>query len=244
MIEQIERFPRVRDRALFVGDPERSCGTFGPDCPKSQVDQAALQLSRLRDRLRPSGVFADRAALRAELGYRLGGADLHRLPSVVPAWGRSLLKRVILAFPEAKDRQLPALRMLVVAGPRIDPASLVGAPRAGLELRPYVDQLYRHLAACDLAVVQGGLTTTMELLPQIGRPFLYFPLRHHFEQNFHVRHRLHPVRGGSLHGLRELRGPSEGIAAAIVEEIGREVDYRPVETDGAARAAGLIAELL
>src|SRR5204863_453485 len=38
-------------------------------------------------------------------------------------------------------------------------------------------------------------------------------------------------------------GPSE-IAAAIAEEIGREVDYRPVETDGAARAAALIAELL
>jgi hypothetical protein len=36
----------------------------------------------------------------------------------------------------------------------------------------------------------------------------------------------------------------EVIAAAIAAEIGREVDYRPVETDGAARAAGLIAELL
>ena len=49
--------------------------------------------------------------------------------------------------------------------------------------------LYRHLAACDLAVVQGGLTTTMELTAN-RRPFLYFPLRNHFEQNFHVRHRL------------------------------------------------------
>jgi hypothetical protein len=41
----------------------------------------------------------------------------------------------------------------------------------------------------------------------------------------------------------ETDGPEE-IAAAIDEEIGREVDYRPVETDGAARAADLIAELL
>ena len=31
---------------------------------------------------------------------------------------------------------------------------------------------------------------------------------------------------------------------AIAEEIGRDVDYRPVETDGAGRAAALIAELL
>jgi hypothetical protein len=34
------------------------------------------------------------------------------------------------------------------------------------------------------------------------------------------------------------------IAEAIAEEIGREVEYRPVETDGAARAAARIAELL
>ena len=34
------------------------------------------------------------------------------------------------------------------------------------------------------------------------------------------------------------------IAAAISEEIGRHVAYRPVETDGAKRAATRIAELL
>jgi hypothetical protein len=34
------------------------------------------------------------------------------------------------------------------------------------------------------------------------------------------------------------------IAAAIAEEIGASVDYARVETDGAARAAALIAELL
>jgi hypothetical protein len=36
----------------------------------------------------------------------------------------------------------------------------------------------------------------------------------------------------------------ESIAQAIADEIGREVAYRPVETDGAARAAALIAELI
>ena len=38
-------------------------------------------------------------------------------------------------------------------------------------------------------------------------------------------------------------GPDD-IAAAIAEEIGREVDYEPVEAGGAARAAAAIAELL
>jgi hypothetical protein len=37
-------------------------------------------------------------------------------------------------------------------------------------------------------VVQGGLSTTMELVA-CRRPFLYFPLRNHFEQNVHVAHR-------------------------------------------------------
>jgi predicted glycosyltransferase len=149
-----------------------------------------------------------------------------------------LLRRVIAAFPEAKQR-VPNLRMVVVAGPRIDPGSLPN--HDGLEIRAYVHDLYRHLAACDLAIVQGGLTTSMELTAA-QRPFLYFPLRHHFEQNFHVRHRLDGYGAGRCMDF-ETAGPSE-IAAAIHEEIGREVDYRPVETDGAARAASLIADLL
>jgi UDP:flavonoid glycosyltransferase YjiC (YdhE family) len=145
---------------------------------------------------------------------------------------------VIAAFPDAKAR-VPGLRMIVVAGPRIDPASLPSHP--GLEVRTYVHELYRHLAACDLAVVQGGLTTGMELTAN-GRPFLYFPLRHHFEQNFHVCHRLDRYGAGRRMDFDE--STPEVIAAAIAGEIGRDVSYRPVETDGAARAAAMLAELL
>ena len=74
------------------------------------------------------------------------------------------------------------------------------------------------------------------------RPFLYFPLAHHFEQNFHVRHRLGRYRAGRCMDF-ETSGPAD-IAAAIASEIGREVNYRPVATDGAARAASLLANLL
>ena len=131
------------------------------------------------------------------------------------------------------------LRMIAVAGPRIDPASLEAA--AGVEVRAFVPDLYRHLAACDLAVVQGGLTTTMELAAA-RRPFLYFPLRDHFEQNRHVRHRLN--RYGAGRYMEYAASPPEVIAEAIAEEIDRPIDYRPVETDGAARAAALIAQLI
>jgi len=129
--------------------------------------------------------------------------------------------------------------MIVVAGPRIDPATLPAAE--GLEIKPYVHNLYRHLAACDLAIVQGGLATSMELTAN-RRPFLFFPLRHHFEQNFHVRHRLERYGAGRCMDF-DLAEP-DAIAAEIAAEIGRDVDYLPVATDGAVRAAGLIAEML
>ncbi|HZG35508.1 MAG TPA: alpha/beta fold hydrolase [Gaiellaceae bacterium] len=234
MIEHIARFPRLRDRAIFVGNPDDIVPvTFGPGLPQ------------IRDWTVRHFDFAgyvtgfDPAALgdRGSLGYR----DDERVCIVTVGGsgvGGALLRRVIAAFPEAKER-VPDLRMIVVAGPRIDPESL---PRHdGLEVRAYVHELYRHLAVCDLAIVQGGLTTTMELTAA-RRPFLYFPLRHHFEQRFHVRHRLDRYGAGRCMEF-ERDGPAE-IAAAIAEEIGREVDYRPVETDGAARAAALIAELL
>jgi predicted glycosyltransferase len=129
--------------------------------------------------------------------------------------------------------------MIVVAGPRIDPEGLGASD--GVEVRAFVPDLYRHLAACDLAVVQGGLTTTMELAAA-QRPFLYFPLRNHFEQNRHVRHRLNRYGAGRYMAFDE--SPPEVIAEAIADEIDRPVTSKPVERDGAARAAELIAELI
>jgi pimeloyl-ACP methyl ester carboxylesterase/predicted glycosyltransferase len=228
MIEHIARFPRVRDRAVFVGNPEDIVpDAFGPDLPLiREWTERHYDFSGYVTGFDPSEL-EDRGAL----GYRddtVGGSGV----------GADLLRRVIDAFPEAKEC-VPDLRMIVVAGPRIAPESL--PQHEGLEVRAYVHDLYRHLAVCDLAIVQGGLTTAMELTAS-RRPFLYFPLRHHFEQNFHVRHRLARYGAGRCMDF-ETDGPSE-ISSAIAEEIGREVDYRPVETDGAARAAKLIADLL
>jgi pimeloyl-ACP methyl ester carboxylesterase len=238
MIEHIARLPRLRDRSIFVGNPADIVPeTFGPDLPAIRDwTERHYDFAGYVTGFDPAST-ADREAIRAELGYRpdekvcivtVGGSGV----------GGALLRRVIAAFPEAKSR-VPELRMVAVAGPRIDPATIAAPP--GLEVRAYVHELYRHLAACDLAVVQGGLTTAMELTAN-GRPFLYFPLRHHFEQNFHVRHRLERYGAGRCMDF-ETSSP-EDIARAIAAEIGRETRYAPVEADGAARAAGLIAEML
>jgi UDP-N-acetylglucosamine:LPS N-acetylglucosamine transferase len=90
-------------------------------------------------------------------------------------------------------------------------------------------------------VVQGGLTTAMELTAW-RRPFLYFPLRHHFEQNFHVRHRLERYGAGRCMDFDD--SSPELIADAIAAEIGGDVEYQDVEVDGAAKAARRLAQLL
>jgi len=239
MIEQVERFPRIRDSAIFVGEPEDIVpDDFGPGLPLiREWTERHYAFSGYITGFDPIPLIERREELRRELGYRpdervvivtVGGSGV----------GESLLRRVIDAYPVAA-RRVNGMRMIAVAGPRIDPANLK-APK-GVEVRPFVPELYKHLAACDLAVVQGGLTTTMELAAA-RRPFLYFPLRNHFEQNRHVRRRLDRYGAGRF--MDYATSPPEVIAEAIAAEIDRPVDYRPVESDGAARAAALIAPLI
>jgi pimeloyl-ACP methyl ester carboxylesterase/predicted glycosyltransferase len=238
MVDRIAHHPEVRDLALFVGNPEDIVPErLGPELPMIRDwTERNFDFSGYVTGFDPADL-GERTTLRAELGY----GDDERVCIVTVGGsgvGADLLRRVIAAFPQAKER-VPDLRMIVVAGPRIDPESLPSHP--GLEVLPYVHNLYRHLAACDLAVVQGGLTTSMELTAH-KRPFLYFPLRHHFEQNFHVRHRLERYGAGRRMDFDD--SPPERIAAAIAEEIARPVDYRDVEVNGAANSARRLAELL
>ena len=239
MIEHVERFPRIRDRAIFVGEPDDVVpDDFGPGLPSIRDwTERHFAFSGYVTGFDPTPLIERRDELRRELGYHpdervvivtVGGSGV----------GKALLHRVIASYPDAA-RRVNGLRMIAVAGPRIDP-TVLDAP-AGIEVRAFVPELYKHLAACDLAVVQGGLTTTMELAAA-RRPFLYFPLRDHFEQNRHVRHRL--ARYGAGRYMDYDASPPEAIAEAIAAEIDRPIDYRPVETDGAARAASLIAGLI
>ena len=235
-VERMRRYPRLRDRSIFVGNPDDLVdASLGPELPT--VREWALERYTCTGYVTGPGIPDDREALRAELGYRPG--ERVCLVSVGGSGvGGHLLRRVASAFPLA-EKAIPGLRMIAVTGPRIDPAS-VPVPE-GVELRGYVPDLYRHLASCDLAVVQGGLTTTMELAAA-RTPFIYVPLARHFEQQIFVPHRLAQYRAGRRLDYAAL--DPEYLAEAIVAEIDRPVDYRPVETNGAARAAALLAELL
>jgi pimeloyl-ACP methyl ester carboxylesterase/predicted glycosyltransferase len=236
MVEQIARYPQLRDRSIFVGNQaDLVTEPLGPGLPS--VRDWTTQHFDFAGYVTGFAPIADREELRAELGY--GPDERVCLVSVGGSGvGRHLLRRVASAYPEAA-RRMPGLRMIVVAGPRIDPRS-VPVP-AGVEVRGYVRDLYRELAACDIAAVQGGLTTTMELVAA-RRPFLYFPLAHHFEQQVHVTHRLAQYRAGRRMDY-DTATPAL-IADALATELGATTDYRPVEADGARRAAQLLHGLL
>lgn len=238
MLEQVDRFHKVRDRALFIGEPDDVVtDLFGPGLPRIRDWTAAhFDFTGYITGFDPTDL-GDVSARRHDLGYHPD--DRVCIVSVGgTAVGRDLLARAIAAYPLALER-VPGLRMVVVTGPAIDPASLA-APE-GVEVRGFVPDLHHHLAVCDLAVVQGGLTTTMELTAT-SRPFLYFPLKHHFEQRIHVRHRLERHRAGRLMEYDETT--PDLLAAAMVEEIDRTTAYAPVPTDGAERAATMLADLL
>ncbi|WP_435736102.1 alpha/beta fold hydrolase [Cellulosimicrobium sp. PMB13] len=241
MVEQRARYGRVRDRSVFVGDPADVVDLpLGPGLPGiREWTEENFDFAGYVTGFVPPTV-AEREELRHRLGY--GPDDVLCVVTVGGSGvGSPLLRRVLDAVPSAR-RLVDGLHVLVVTGPRIDPASL--PRRAGVTYRGYVPELYRHLAACDLAVVQGGLTTCMELAAA-GTPFLYVPLRHHFEQNVHVRHRLERYGAGRCVEYGEASDP-DALAAAMVAELsgGRDRRTLPVETDGAARAASLLAALL
>jgi predicted glycosyltransferase len=126
---------------VFVGNPgDIVPDTFGPGLPAIRDwTEAHYDFAGYVTGFDPASL-GDRDELRRRLGYRpdeqvcvvtVGGSGV----------GGHLLRRVIAAYPEAR-RLVPGLRMVVVAGPRIDPASLPASD--GLEVHPYVHDLYQQ----------------------------------------------------------------------------------------------------
>jgi pimeloyl-ACP methyl ester carboxylesterase/predicted glycosyltransferase len=238
MIGHVEDHPNLRDRSIFVGNPSDIIPhSFGKDLPEMRdwvpkhFDFCGYVLGQHPDS------FGSRAKLRQKFGY-LDGEKVCIVTVGGSGVGGNLIRRILAAYPMAKAA-IPELRMIVVTGPRLDPAAF-NFP-AGVEVRRFVPDLDRHLAACDLALVQGGLTTSMELAAA-GTPFLYFPLKNHFEQNFHVAYRLDQYNAGRKMIYEE--SDPDRIAQAMVQELSNPKIFKPVEAGGAARAAGMLSALL
>ena len=96
------------------------------------------------------------------------------------------------------------------------------------------------LPRCDLAIVQGGGTTTAELTA-LNKNFLYFPLEEHFEQKL-VSDKLTRLGAGvKMDFLIQTKSP---FRKAILENLGKTVDDRKITIDGAVKAAKYISPLL
>ena len=180
--------------------------------------------------------YTDKTSIRAKLGYG-------REPLVVCSIGGTAIGKYLLAlcgqaYPIIKQ-SLPDLRMVLVCGPRL-PVESLEIP-GQVEVRGYVPALYEHFAASDLAIVQAGGTATLELTA-LRRPFLYFPLANHCEQQIHVADRLARHQAGVK--MVYSQTTPQILAKKVIANLGKDVDYPPIATDGARTAAQFITELL
>ncbi len=223
--------------ALFLGEPEdvpdRSFGFLLPN--RRDYARAHYKFVGYILPFDPAD-YTDKTKVRAKLGYgqeplvvcSIGGTSI----------GKDLPQLCARAYPVIKQ-QVPDLRMVLVCGPRLSARSL-HVPD-GVEVRGYVPTLYEHFAASDLAVVQGGGTTTLEMTA-LRRSFLYFPLTNHCEQQIHVAGRLARHRAGIRMCYSETTPAI--LAERMICTLGKQVEYATIPTDGAQKAAKLICELL
>jgi predicted glycosyltransferase len=230
--------PTHEDLALFIGEPEDVADKpFGFLLPNRRV--YARRYYHFIGYVFPfdPADHADREKVRAALGYN---EERRLIVCAVggTAIGADLLRLCAASYPYIQERA-GDVRMVLVCGPRIDPAA-VQVP-SGVEVRGYVPRLYEHFTACDVAIVQGGGTTTLELTA-LCWPFIYFPLEGHFEQNLVVAERLARHRAGQR--LLYSETTPEMLAEAIVGLLGREASWPPIPTDGARRAAELVNQLV
>lgn len=238
MVAHVERNVGVRDRSIFIGSAADVVDdSLGPNLPNRRAwTEGNFEFSGyvLGDDVPHR---SDREELRDRLGFR-AGEKVCVVTVGGSGVGAPLVRRILESIPIAR-RHVPELRVIVITGPRMK--HVFNGHDKSIEFRGFEPNLPLLLAACDLAIVQGGLSTCMELAA-VGTPFIYFPLEHHFEQNVHVRHRLERYNAGRRLSFADSN--AEIIAAVICEELSNPAQSIYVERDGAQRAASLIAELL
>jgi UDP-N-acetylglucosamine:LPS N-acetylglucosamine transferase len=229
--------PPLADRSIFIGEledvPDK---TFGLMLPNRR--RLAEKLIDFVGYVLPEDIedYRDKARARQLLGY--GDEPLILCSTGGTAAGKDLLNLCAATFPIVKKR-IPDLQMTLVCGPRLPPES-IKAPE-GVKVVGYMPNLYRHMGAADLCVVSGGGTITLELTA-LQRPFLYFPLEQHFEQEVDVANRCQRHRAGVR--MTCSKTTPQLLSEAIFSHIKKTVDYALVPTKGSYETAKILTELL
>ncbi len=230
-------FSDQKNLALFAGEtkdvPDKALGFLLPD--RREHAEAHYKFTGHILPFEPEE-YTDETRIKEKLGYgkeplvicSIGGTSI----------GKDLLELCGRAYPII-EQKVPDLRMVLICGPRLSFDS-VKVPD-GVEVKGYVPALYEHFAASDLVIVQGGGTATLELTA-LRRPFLYFPLANHCEQQIHVAERLARHQAGIK--MVYSQTTPDILAEKVIANLGKNVDYPPIPVQGAQKAAQLILDLL
>ena len=232
-------FSCQKNLALFAGQPEdipdKKLGFFHTN----RRDHAG-QYYKFTGYILPFDPidYTDKTNIRTKLGYgpeplivcSIGGTSI----------GKDLLQLCAWAYPIIK-KKIPDLRLVLVCGPRLATDKLNIPQGVQVQVKGYVPDLYEHFAASDLAIVQAGGTTTIELTA-LNKPFLYFPLAMHCEQQIHVAERLARHKAGIRMVFSQTT--PENLADMVIANLSREVNYPPIPVNGAQKAAQFISELI
>ena len=229
--------PPLADKSIYIGEledvPDRGFGFMLPNRRKLSGDVCDFVGYIVPEDMES---YKDKAKARQLLGY--GDNPLVLCSIGGTSAGKPLFDLCIGAYPLVKAK-IPNLQMVLVCGPRVSPES-IKAPE-GVKVVGYVPNLYRHLGAADLCVVSGGGTITLELTA-LKKPFLYFPLEQHFEQEVGVASRCQRHRAGIR--MTCSKTTPELLAEAILSNLGKTVDYAKIPINGSKEAARIINGLL
>ena len=222
---------------FFIGElgdvPEEAFGS--PPISKREFVETYYHIIGYIIRFDPKN-YQDRDSIKTRLGY--GKAPLLVCATGGTAAGKELLELCGKAFLILKQ-VIKDLRMVCVYG-----ESYGGLPPelpSGIELYSYVEELYEHFAACDMAIVVGGGTTTIELTA-LQRPFVFFPLEKQFDQQIYISRRLE--RHGAGIRMTYNNTSPEKLSDEILQNMTRRATWQPIPTDGAENAARIISESL
>ncbi len=152
--------------------------------------------------------------------------------------GLPLLELCCRAFPLIKE-EIPSAKMLLAPGPRISRGHFNATE--GITVKDHLSNLYEYFAACDLAIVHAGGSTTLELVA-LGKPFIYFPVEGHFEQQVHVAARLERLHAGVK--MQFSQTTPAMLAEKVVSQIGSRVNYPAIPLDGAKNTVKVLRQII
>lgn len=229
--------PPLYDKSIFIGEIEdvqdKKFGIMLPN--RREIAEKYFDFVGYIINFNPQE-YQDKKAIRETLGY--GNEKLVVCSIGGTSAGKALLRLCEAAFPLIK-KEIPDIRLILVLGPQV-PFDFV-KPKEGVTIVGYLPELYKHLAAADLSIVTGGGTITLELTA-LQKPFLYFPLEKHFEQEVFVAQRCERHKAGVKMKFSETN--PENLTREVVNNINKKVQYSPIPIDGAKKAANIIAQFL